>query len=276
MEPHFTQLYSHFGRADIGGFRDDVLDRQVAEVMAGVVQRVPAKRKDAVLTVKDLVKRYSLFVQRRRDHDRLESRARFERVGDDPVAQVGDGRFAPDLVRVIVGQRGHRQNGACPRTNDDARDADRRVPLHSFGQFGLNHVLHAGVERESDVQTRTRGDVFFTKEYQLLTAYVFLGLPPARHAVESRIEGSLDAVLADQLRHRVALDKFVCRGGEPQNMRRQRAGGINTQLVVHRLRVDGPLTQVQVKRTIATRQFFLVDAKGKALHRRSDFFPVLE
>ena len=89
-----------------------------------------------------------------------------------------------DLIRAEIGQSGHRQNGAGLGSDDQAANARGSVLLHSLDKFGLEDVLHSGIEREGDVQTRPRRDVFFAEQHHFAPAMVILGLAPAHRAVE--------------------------------------------------------------------------------------------
>ena len=189
----------------------------------------PAKAKWPFSQKNCVVQFHDAAVQRAGDDDDFESGTRLHDIGDDAVARFR--RNGVRLVRVVIRQRGHRQNFAGARAHHDAGDAARRVLLQRVGQRGFNDVLHRRVNGQHHVQAVARLHIFVAQRDQLvLRRSVSVTRQPAA-PLKLFVQGKFHAVAADDLRDKMPVHVGFLRRRKTNDLRGQRAVGINPHLV---------------------------------------------
>ena len=256
-----AQAYSDLGRADIGGFRDDALNRQVP-VRGMVMQGLARVVEMAVLAKEDVAQLDQALVEGAADHNDFEGGTRLVVVGDHPVAERVR-RERAGMVGIKSGAIGQGQNLAGARADHDGGDADRGKLAHAGGQFGLHDVLQTGVQREHHIESVARLDVLVAILHQFVLALVQFGVTPAADAVELGIVFQLNAVHAGLI---LAIAADI-----PDDMRGEGLARIDALLVVGG--ENRPGVQRAGKQQIRALELGFVHAQGKGGHGLPDSIP---
>ena len=140
-------------------------------------------------------------------------------------------------------------------------------------------MLHRGVDREHGVEAVLCLDFLLSVHHELSALATHFHLAPAAHAIELRIQLPLEPVEAGRLgaddpaRGIRARDRPY----ETEHVRGEGLVGVDANLVVHGVGVDGLGPQFAVEGLLLTREFLLVHASESELrHRGGDLPPLLQ
>ena len=205
---------AHVARhAQDAGHVEHRLGVQVADRLARHAQ--PAAQ------VEHLVAAHHARLERRRDHEGLERRARLDRVGEGARARVGEGDRA-EAVGVEARALGERQHVAGARLDRDHEAALGARLLDALGERGLGGGLQVEVERERHVAAG-RGVGVEPRAEQQPAARIALDGQPLRPPQQPLVLHLLDAP------HSLAVDV-----GESHQVCRQRPVRVGAPRLRHR------------------------------------------
>ena len=136
-----------------------------------------------MLAIEGVAQAHELVIQGAGNHDDFESGSRLRGIGNHAIsARVGTG--GAGIVRVEGRQRRQCEDLAGARTNNDSRNAQRRVFVHSLDQCQLQAALNHRINREHQVQAVPGLDLLLTPGHHFAALAVRFGHPPAADPLE--------------------------------------------------------------------------------------------